>query len=214
MPSLKHGTRSKLLNIFPSQVCTSQGVFDICSSVLKFTCCSVLGYACLCADQAVVLGYLHPHALPLPGGRQHRAYPLPYSHSCLTTRVNKADLIMYSFGATWPLIGCYKATTPMPARVYKLYVWSDILFYHRFLAQHTEINSMQLYAVLILVCKHIITDSRRVVLVLSRAPLIVADILLCIITLHTLRYGFLDGIRVRTRRSLSDIMLWNGTHVS
>ena len=102
----------------------------------------------------------------------------------------------------------------MPARVYKLYVWSDILFYHRFLAQHTEINSMQLYAVLILVCKHIITDSRRVVLVLSRAPLIVADILLCIITLHTLRYGFLDGIRVRTRRSLSDIMLWNGTHVS
>ncbi|RPD78572.1 hypothetical protein L226DRAFT_610463 [Lentinus tigrinus ALCF2SS1-7] len=85
--------------------------------------------------------------------------------------VNLTDLIIYTFGAAWPVIGCYMATRPMKTWIHTL------------------------------------------VLVLSRAPLITADILLIIITLRTLRYGsgaFLNAVRVRKRRSLSDVMLWNG----
>ncbi|RDX45648.1 hypothetical protein OH76DRAFT_1486132 [Lentinus brumalis] len=89
--------------------------------------------------------------------------------------VNLADLIIYTFGATWPLIGCYKATLPMATKI------------------HTLLSF----------------------LVLSRGGLVVAVIILVIITLCTLRHGSAAGvamnsIRVWKRRSLSDIMLWNG----
>ncbi|KAI0688733.1 hypothetical protein C8T65DRAFT_700448 [Cerioporus squamosus] len=87
--------------------------------------------------------------------------------------VNLADLIIYTFGATWPVIGCYMATLPIDTRIHTLF------------------------------------------LVLARGGLVAANILLVIITLRTLRHGSpagvaMNSIRIRKRRSLSDIMLWNG----
>ncbi len=38
------------------------------------------------------------------------------------TSASQADLIIYTFGATWPLIGCYKATLPMATKIHTLYV--------------------------------------------------------------------------------------------
>ncbi|RPD54061.1 hypothetical protein L227DRAFT_567546 [Lentinus tigrinus ALCF2SS1-6] len=48
--------------------------------------------------------------------------------------VNLTDLIMYTFGAAWPVIGCYMATRPMKTRIYTLslsdvMLWNGVLYF-------------------------------------------------------------------------------------